>query len=142
MSKTAYEKMNIKMKERVIFLNTPSKVISLITFDGIDQKETLRGKFDYIIVCFITETSLNKQFPTLKKHIEANGKLWIAWPKAKKLNTHLSIRKVIKIGYDYGMVESTNLSINSVWTTLKFTWPKAGKKYNNSYGTLPLHSRS
>jgi hypothetical protein len=42
---------------------------------------------------------------------------------------------VIKTGYD-GLVESKCVSVDSTWSALKFTWPKKGKVYNNSYGQL------
>lgn len=62
--------------------------------------------------------------------------LWVSWPKARQEDTDLTLPIVIKLGYEYGLVESTCLSINSIWSALKFTYPKAGKIYNNSYGKL------
>ena len=35
------------------------------------------------------------------------------------------------------MVESTSLRVDDTWSALKFTHPKPGKTYRNSYGTLP-----
>ena len=43
---------------------------------------------------------------------------------------------MIGIGYDHGLVESKTLGIDRVWAAMKFTFPKAGKTYHNSYGTL------
>lgn len=65
-----------------------------------------------------------------------NGKLWIAWPKGGRLGTDLDMKQVIRIGYNHGLVESTQLRIDDTWTALKFTWPKPNKTYNNSYGKL------
>ena len=62
--------------------------------------------------------------------------LWVSWPKGGKLESDLNIKIVIKLGYDFGLVESTALSVNSTWSGLKFTHPKKGKVYNNSYGKL------
>ena len=62
--------------------------------------------------------------------------MWVSWPKGGKSGTDLNIQTVIKIGYDFGLVESTCLSINEIWSGLKFTHPKKGKVYNNSYGKL------
>ncbi len=62
--------------------------------------------------------------------------LWVSWPKGRKLGADLNIKSVIKLGYDFGLVESTCLSINEIWSGLKFTHPQKGKVYNNSYGTL------
>jgi hypothetical protein len=64
--------------------------------------------------------------------------LWVSWPKGGKLGTDLNIKIVIKLGYDFGLVESTCLSINETWSGLKFTPPKKGKVYNNSYGQLKV----
>ena len=47
------------------------------------------------------------------------------------------MRSVIAIGYGLGMVESTCLRVDDTWAALKFTHPKPGKVYRNSYGTLP-----
>lgn len=52
----------------------------------------------------------------------------------------LKLQDVIRIGYSNGLVESTTLSINSEWSGIKFTHPKPGKTYANSYGTL--HDRT
>ena len=62
--------------------------------------------------------------------------LWVSWPKDGKLGTDLNIKTVIKLGYDYGLVESTCLRIDAIWSGLKFTHPKKGKVYHNSYGKL------
>ena len=53
-----------------------------------------------------------------------------------QLNTDLTLPIVIKIGYSFGLVESTCLSINEVWSALKFTHPKKNKIYKNSHAEL------
>lgn len=63
--------------------------------------------------------------------------LWVSWPKNMKLGTDLTLPKVIEIGYGYGLVESKCLSVDATWSALKFTHPKEGKAYNDSYGRLP-----
>jgi hypothetical protein len=82
------------------------------------------------------QADFHKQFPTLKEHLKNTGMLWVSWPKARQLGTDLTLPIVIKIGYDYGLVESKCLSINTAWSALKFTYPKEGKTYANSYGKL------
>lgn len=46
-----------------------------------------------------------------------------------------------RIGYSHGLVESTTLSIDATWSAIKFTHPKPGKTYRNSYGQLPTSGR-
>jgi hypothetical protein len=61
----------------------------------------------------------------------------VSWPKRGQLGSDLSLATVIGIGYDAGLVESTCLRIDDVWAGLRFTHPKPGRTYANSYGTLP-----
>ena len=80
---------------------------------------------------------LREQFGELRDRLRPGGMLWVSWPKGGKLGTDLTIKSVIAIGYELNMVESTCLRIDEVWSGLKFTHPKPGKTYANSYGTLP-----
>ncbi len=74
---------------------------------------------------------------SLKPHLKPWGTLWLSWPKGKRLGSDLGLPKVIEIGYNHGLVESTCLRVDDTWAALKFTHPKKGKVYHNRYGTLP-----
>lgn len=128
--------MGIREGSRAIFVKAPQESIAAIDLPSLEISSRLTGKFDYIHFFAKTQKDLDRQFEKLKKHLSASGTLWISWPKAGKLDTDLNIKSVIKIGYDHGLVESKGLSIDETWSGLKFTHPKAGKVYNNSYGKL------
>lgn len=97
---------------------------------------SLEAEFDYIHLFVKNQAKFLHHFPVLKSHLKSTGMLWVSWPKGGKLGTDLNIKIVIKLGYDFGLVESTCLSVNEIWSGLKFTHPKKGKVYNNSYGQL------
>ena len=80
---------------------------------------------------------MERTFPKLKRHLQKGGMLWVSWPKGRAMGTDLTLPEVIRIGYDHGLVESTALRIDDAWSALKFTHPKRGKVYQNSYGKLP-----
>ncbi|HKQ26722.1 MAG TPA: hypothetical protein VJT81_19935 [Burkholderiales bacterium] len=91
---------------------------------------------------FVTNQDvLDAKFPNLKRHLLEGGMLWVSWPKAKALGTDLTLKKVIEIGYGHGLVESKTISINPTWSAIKFTFPKEGKQYHNSYGQPGKRSR-
>lgn len=136
MIKTVAEKMGIKENARSIFINEPMNVFDLMQLPKIIIETDLKGNFDYIHFFVTTQTEFHEKFPDLKNHLSDTGSLWVSWPKAGKENTDLNIKSVIKIGYEYGLVESKCLSVNDTWSALKFTHPKEGKAYNNSYGKL------
>ena len=130
--------MGIKENSRAIFVNSDNEVLNGIHLPVLKISKKLEGEFDYIHLFVKTQTEFNEYFPKLKEYLKSNGMMWVSWPKGGKSGTDLNIKTVIKLGYDFGLVESTCLSINDIWSGLKFTHPQKGKAYNNSYGKLNL----
>lgn len=129
--------MGISENQQVLVVDGPPESIESINLPLKPFTDTTPDQyFDHIIFFTKNQSDLDKRFPKYKQHITASGKLWIAWPKGKRLGTDLDIKEVIRIGYNHGLVESTNLRIDDTWTALKFTHPKPGKHYANSYGIL------
>ena len=138
MIRTVAEKMGIKKDSRAILVNAPTEAIAEIDLPSLNIASRLTGYFDYIHLFARSESELRKKFPKLKSHLKPEGKLWVSWAKNGQLGTDLSLTKIIEIGYGFGLVESTSLSVDSTWSALKFTHPKKGKIYNNSHGKLVL----
>ena len=134
--KTVSQKMGIKENSLFLFINAPSDAIDVMKLPEIDIAKRLTGEFDYIHLFVKTQSEYKDKFPKLKPHLKLSGMLWVSWPKAGQLHTDLSLPKIINIGYGFGFVESTCLSINSIWSALKFTHPKKGKVYHNSHAEL------
>ncbi len=128
--------MGIKENARSIFINAPEDVVKAIELPPVELETKLVGEFDYIHFFVISQKDFHDEFPALKKHLKKTGSLWVSWLKDGKNKTDLNMKSVIRIGYEYGLVESKCISLNSDWSALKFTHPKKGKVYNNSYGKL------
>ncbi len=103
----------------------------------IDVDPELRGEFDYVHLFVTRREDMGARFGAGRDHLRPGGMLWVSWPKGGRLDTDLTMKTVIAVGYELSMVESTCLRIDDVWAGLKFTRPKPGKRYANSYGTLP-----
>jgi len=134
--KTVVQKMGIKQGAKAYFKNAPADALASINLPDVNIKQRLAREFDYIHLFVKQQTEQQDIFPLLKKHLKLNGMLWVSWPKGGQLDTDLSLPKVISIGYEFGLVESTCLSVNAVWSAIKFTHPKKGKEYNNSHAAL------
>ena len=130
------EKMGIKENTRAIFINADEDALDSISLPSLNILSKLSDEFDYIHLFVKTQSEFITNFPKLKSYLKPNGMMWVSWPKGGKLGTDLNIKIIIKLGYDFGLVESTCLSINHIWSGLKFTHPKKGKVYKNSYGKL------
>jgi hypothetical protein len=136
MAKLVSEKMGLKPGMRTIYINAPAEAIRAVEAPALGLETGLSGDFDYIHFFARSQAEFHQTFPALKLHLKPTGMLWVSWPKAKREGTDLTLTIVIKLGYEYGLVESTCLSINPVWSGLKFTHPKPGKTYHNKYGKL------
>lgn len=130
------QKMGVKPDMRMILVDAPPDALKAINLPDAASATELTDDFDYIHLFVTMQNALDEQFPKLKRHLRAGGMLWISWPKGKGLGSDLSLKQVIAIGYHHGMVESKTISINPTWSAIKFTFPKEGKHYNNSYGQL------
>ena len=136
MEKSTAAKMGIKENMRAFLLNAPEESVDAIRLPSLELDSNLIGEFDYIHFFVNSQAEFHQHFPELKEHLKPGGMLWVSWLKAGQQGTDLTLTTVIKIGYDYGLVESKTLSIDATWSAIKFTHPKPGKVYQNSYGKL------
>ena len=136
MTGLASKKMGIKEGARAYLVNAPAHAIEAIDPSQLDLAKKLNGKFDYIHLFTKNQEEFDDLFPRLKNHLKQTGMLWVSWPKKRRQGTDLTLTKVIELGYNHGLVESKTISIDETWSAIKFTHPKKGKVYKNSYGKL------
>ena len=136
--RTVAQKMGIKPDSRALMVQAPAAAVAAMELPELELTDSPEGDFDYIHLFVTRASQMRERFGELRDLVRPGGMLWVSWPKGGKLGTDLTIKTVISIGYDLNLVESTCLRIDDVWSGLKFTHPKAGKTYANSYGTLPL----
>lgn len=134
--------MGVSPGTRAHLTGAPSTALTAMKLPALDLHAELTGQFDYIHLFITRQDDMRARFGDLRDQLSPTGALWVSWPKGGRLGTDLTMKSVIAIGYDLNMVESTCLRIDDVWAGLKFTHPKPGKVYANSYGALPDHSRA
>ena len=130
------KKIGVKPGMRCILVGASPERASAIGFQSRELPHRLSGSFDYIHLFVTGEGEAATAFPKMKRHLRDGGMLWVSWPKGGRLNTDLNLRKIIAIGYSHGLVESKTIGVDGTWSAIKFTFPKAGKHYKNSYGQL------
>lgn len=140
--RTVAQKIGIKPGWRAHVVGAPEGVLETLGLPPLVLEDEPTGELDYVHLFVVTQHQMRERFPALVPHLAPRGKLWLSWPKARRLGSDLDLPTVIEIGYDFGLVESTCLRIDDTWSGLRFTHPKAGKTYANSYGTLPSQRSS
>ncbi|PYG01712.1 Protein of unknown function [Georgenia satyanarayanai] len=135
MTRTVAEKMGVRAGARAHVVGAPAEALAALRLPGLEH--VADGEVDYAHLFVTRQEELRAALPPLRDRLATGGTLWVSWPKGGRLGTDLTIRSVIALGYDAGLVESTCLRVDDTWAALRFTRPKPGKAYHNSYGTLP-----
>ncbi len=136
-NKSVAQKMGIKTGSRAFIVNAPTASLENIQLPDLEIAPKLEGEFDYLHLFATSQAELDQVFPKLKTHLKPTGMLWVSWRKGRGLGSDLTLPEVIRIGYNHGLVESIALSVDATWSGIKFTHPKKGKVYQNSFGQLP-----
>ncbi|HWN08009.1 MAG TPA: hypothetical protein VNO50_01810 [Pyrinomonadaceae bacterium] len=120
------KKLGIKEGFRVGFVNAPKdfkKELGVLPADVQVFVTNLTKPIDLIIFFVDKEAVLQVSFSVLAKKLNANGMIWIAWPKkSAKVPTDLTFANVQRIGLDAGLVDVKICAINETWSGLKFVY--------------------
>jgi len=135
MARTVAEKMGVRAGARAHVVGAPAEALAALELPELEH--VADGDVDYAHLFVTRQEEMRAAFGPLRDRLRPGGTLWVSWPKGGRLGTDLTIRSVIALGYDAGLVESTCLRVDDTWSALKFTRPRPGKTYRNSYGTLP-----
>lgn len=119
------KKIGIKEGTRIALVNAPKDFQSELTGlpDKVEFLKQTAKSLDIILFFVLTERTLTKEFSKLAARLNANGMIWIAWPKKSSgVATDLSFGPVQRIGLDAGLVDVKICAINDTWSGLKFVY--------------------
>lgn len=117
------QKIGIKPGHRLVLRNHPSSFLKDLGKlpEGVASSDRLSGKVDVVVYFVERRASLEKDFPVLAAKLEANGMLWIAWPKKTSGRaTDLNENLIRDTGLGFGLVDVKVCAIDETWSGLKF----------------------
>ena len=77
---------------------------------------------------FVTRRAEPLALPAMKRFLESDGGLWIAWPKRTSgVATDLSENPVREIGLANGLVDNKVAAIDDTWSGLRFVYRLADR---------------
>jgi hypothetical protein len=94
-------------------------------YSGVPLSKKLGAKPGAGVVVFFTTSraDLAKRFAKLKRTLDPDDGLWIAWPKkASKIETDLDFDAVQRIGLDAGLVDNKSAAIDGDWQAVRFVY--------------------
>ena len=119
------KKIGIKEGSRIALVNAPHDFQSELTDlpDNVQFIKHTAKSLDIIIFFVLTEQSLAKDFSKLAARLNANGMIWIAWPKKSSgVATDLTFDRVQRIGLASGLVDVKICAVDDTWSGLKFVY--------------------
>jgi hypothetical protein len=115
-------KLGIKPGFRVAWPAAPEGFDALLGElpGGVAVRRALGGRLD-LVVCFVTaRAQLERRLPTLRRAIEPDGTLWVAWPKrASGVATDMTEGVVREVALPTGLVDVKVCAIDATWSGLK-----------------------
>ena len=127
-------KLGIKPGSRVVTVNAPENYPQLLAPlpEGVTFPERLPAAAKFIHLFAHQRSLLEEQLPLLESILEADGMLWVSWPKkASKVATDVDENIVRQLGLAQGLVDVKICAVDAVWSGLKFVYrlkdrPKKG----------------
>ena len=119
------KKLGIKEGSRIALVNAPKDFLATLGElpHNVEFIKRPAKSLDIILFFVTTEQALARDFAKLASRLNANGMIWIAWPKKSSgVATDLLFESVQRIGLDAGLVDVKICAIDETWSGLKFVY--------------------
>ena len=116
-------KLGVREGSRVLVLAPPDGFSLGVLPGGVEIARSARGRLDVVVLFTDRASELRRRFASLAKALEPDGRLWVAWPKARShLPTDLSFETVQRTGLDAGLVDNKSASIDERYQGVQFVY--------------------
>ena len=116
-----WKKLGIKPGSRVMLVKEPDRFEDLLAGmpEDVELKRSLRGRADCVVFFTTARRELDRRLAALRRPIEPDGMLWVAWPKrASGVPTDMTEDVVRDVALPTGLVDTKVCAIDEVWSGL------------------------
>jgi len=125
------KKLRMRPSQRALILNAPPGYVDELAplAEGVQLADQPEGTFDFVQVFAKDLTELEMLAPVAAHAATHDGLLWVSYPKkSSKMESDLSRDVVWKAVAKTGQRQVAQVSVNDVWSALRFRPPeKVGK---------------
>lgn len=115
------KKLGIKDGASVAILNAPSGYAGSL---GVKSASEMKPGLDFIQFFTRSRAELEQQLPRLRKHIKADGMIWISWPKkSSKVATDITEDVIRATCLPLKLVDVKVCAVDETWSGLKLVIP-------------------
>ena len=116
------KKLGFKEGQRVSYVNPPANFGELLGElpEGVQQASGVRGRLDLIVFFVTARRVLEQRLAALRRAMEPDAMLWIAWPKkASGVRTDMTEDVVRDVALPTGLVDTKVCAIDETWSGLR-----------------------
>ena len=123
------KKLGIAEGSRVAMVSPPNGFVDELDLPPrVELRRQARGYLDVVVFFVTRRAELARRFPAMKRGLEPDGGLWIAWPKRTSgVATDLTEQHVRDVGLDNKLVDNKVAAIDSTWSGLRFVYRVADR---------------
>jgi hypothetical protein len=117
------KKLRLQNVNRALILNAPEGYLELLVDvpEGVKIEGDLSGEFDFAQLFVKDRNELDQFIDQVLTAIEYDALLWISYPKGSSgVKTDLNRDKLWKTLTDKGIRPVTQVSIDKVWSAMRF----------------------
>ncbi|MBM3692928.1 MAG: DUF3052 domain-containing protein [Actinobacteria bacterium] len=123
-------RLGIQPGARLALVSAPASFrASVLLPADVELRTSARGRVDVLVFFATRRAELARRFPTLARAVQADGGLWIAWPKRTAgIASDLAESSVRALGRAAGLVDVRTSVIDASWSALRFEHRAAGRR--------------
>jgi hypothetical protein len=121
-------KLGLVAGVRAAFVDAPDGFLALLGElpDGVRVLARPRAGTELVVAFVTARRTLERRLPALRRAIEPDGALWIAWPKrASGVATDVTEDVVREVALPTGLVDVKVCAIDATWSGLKLVVRRA-----------------
>jgi hypothetical protein len=116
------DKLGFRPGSRIAYVNPPEEFAELVGDlpEGCRVGQGVRAQAD-LVVCFVKQRRVFEQrLPALRRAIEPDGMLWVAWPKKSSgVRTDVTEDVIRAVALPTGLVDTKVCAIDETWSGLR-----------------------
>jgi hypothetical protein len=107
--------------------------------DGVTVRRSLRGNLDLILFFTTSRAELERRFTALVAALDADGSLWISWPKKSSgVSTDLTEDVLREVALPEGLVDNKVCAVDDTWSGLRLVVRKENRAAHRSKADVSM----
>ena len=129
--KPLIDKLGLKAGQTAYFLHAPDEYMEALgpLPPNVFITKDLNTPVDFIHAFYTERAKLEADVILFRQYLEANGTLWISWPKkVSGVKTDITEQTLRDVLLPVNLVDVKVAAVTDIWSGLKFVWRRSARQ--------------